>query len=184
MCARFKKELVIHQIIIIIIIIINNLCRIQCTRFSAPCGSQHCHRCCAHQSERSGHRVHCHHVHVCIWASIHAVGQSSIMTGDRIVLPTPLRARHANLSLRILRCMRLCGVETTAIRLRYVYATSALHAWRGYSRRRSVGYAMRMLLEDFMTSGDVPRTDHLVVAVRALEELMLSELQSRIANPL
>ena len=60
----------------------------------------------------------------------------------------PLSLRASNLHLRVLRCMRLCGVEATDDRLRYVRAVCAFRTLRGNSQRRHLLPIIFVLLQD------------------------------------
>ena len=54
----------------------------------------------------------------------------------------------SNLSLRVLRAMRLCSVVASDARLAYVRAFCAFHTLRGNSHRKHVAEMMLVILQD------------------------------------
>ena len=97
--------------------------------------------------------------------------------GEIIHLPYPLRHRHSNLSLRILRAMRLSGILTTKPRLAFVNAFCAYSAFRGYSVKTSVPYMLRQLLDDMEECGthDV-QTDKLAATTRRFQNYLVQDV--------
>ena len=156
------------------------------------------HACMCACEHTHTHIMACMYTHVCrqplIWGAcgghdvliVELTVTPNSMTKTRppswICLEAPLRNRCCNLSLRILRCMRLCGIPTTEARLRYLRASAALHSLWGYSRKRFVAHVMVKLLEDFMTCGATDRTDNLASEISGAEETLLSVLQQRMCN--
>ena len=94
-----------------------------------------------------------------------------------IVLSRPLRNRNSNLSLRILRAMRLSGILTTKPRLAFVNAFCAHSAFRGYSVKTCIPYMMRQLLDDMEECGthDV-QTDKLAATTRHYRETLAQDV--------
>ena len=60
----------------------------------------------------------------------------------------PLSPRASNLYLRVLRCMRLCGVPLTQARWAYVVAVCAYRTLRGNVQRSHVAPIMHVILQD------------------------------------
>ncbi len=93
--------------------------------------------------------------------------------GEIIHLPYPLRHRHSNLSLRILRAMRLSGIATTAPRLRFVRAYCAHAVFLGYSRKDCVPYMLSQLIDDLEECGAYElQTDKLAATTRRFQQAL------------
>lgn len=102
--------------------------------------------------------------------------------GEMIHLPYPLRHRHCNLALRILRAMRLSGIGTTIPRLRFVRAYCAHAVFLGYSPKQSVPYMLRQLIDDLEECGTYElQTDKLAATTRRFQEA-LAVMLSNVLN--